>query len=227
MSLRPITGSIELAAHGVRYADAIALLRRATDGVAVERLPVTVADGLLADLYRTLYGTDAECHATCIACGASFEFAVPVADKIPLETRHGVEGPDSGGEYRLAGGTRLRLPQVADALSGRRDFVIESGQDSESEIDAALEALAPVSVQDIDAPCPQCGAANRLRFDLAVFLLTAMARERPFILQEVHLLARSYGWALAEILVLTRDDRRSLVKLISADSMPPRRRRAA
>jgi hypothetical protein len=55
----------------------------------------------------------------------------------------------------------------------------------------------------------------------------ALVFERRFLNQEVHQLARAYGWQRSEILAMTREDRRAHVRLILAEAMASQRRVAA
>ena len=61
------------------------------------------------------------------------------------------------------------------------------------------------------------GSAQDVAFSLEAHLLGLLAQERPFLTHEIHLLARAYGWSLGEILQLSRDDRRTLVRLCEAE----------
>ena len=87
-----------------------------------------------------------------------------------------------------------------------------------------MEAAACVLSQDIDAPCPECGKTNTIRFDIARYLVETLRGESAFLWREVHLLARQYGWGLDEIMTLTRDVRRQLAGLIVAESSARLRR---
>ena len=85
-------------------------------------------------------------------------------------------------------------------------------------MEAEVASAAPVLSQDLSAACPHCEAANSVRFDIADFLLRTLAAETPFLWREVHLIARSYGWSLQEILRLPRAVRRQLSGFVVADS---------
>ena len=142
-------------------------------------------------------------------------------------------GPDERGTFLLPDGRRIRAPTVGDVEHAVRSVdiaalrhacVLEGDADADPELlDAALEAAAPALTRDVAATCPHCAAAQPVRFDLANFLVASLARERPFLLREMHLLARAYGWSLAEILSLNRDDRRALARLCEAERAAARR----
>ena len=65
--------------------------------------------------------------------------------------------------------------------------------------------------------CPQCGAPQKVHFDMQRYLLHTLNDERGFLHREVHIIATTYGWSRAEILDLPREDRRVYVRLIIAD----------
>ncbi len=227
--LRPPNGADELAIHGSGYRDAVALVAAlAVEGpdtpVASDLfdLPVCDMDVVIAHLYRDLFGDVAEARCTCAVCGKPFEFELPVApmcNAAPV-THQGVERTGEM-KFRLAGGTVLRLPVVRDlfvAPQHRNDdlhsrLVIGPGEDAAEAVDAALARLTPAALDAVDTRCASCGAAQTVEFDLASFLMKCLARERDFVMREVHIIARAYGWSLSEILSLTRPLRHGFVRL--------------
>jgi hypothetical protein len=70
---------------------------------------------------------------------------------------------------------------------------------------------------DVAAPCPRCRADNETRFGLAAFLAARLAAERPFLVRETHLIASRYGWGHAEIMALSRVDRRAYATLVEGE----------
>lgn len=200
-------------------------------------LTVADRDRLVAELYRHCYGDRIEGRSRCRGCGEGFEVAFSLrelAAGLEPGDAEGVEGPDDEGVYTLADGTRFRLPTPADerAVSGLepaaaraellgRCRIDESPEASAERLEAAMERLGPVLVLDLPAACPHCDAEQTVRFDVQAQLLGALAAERPWLIREVHRLALAYGWSRSEILGLSRDERRTHVRLIEADR-PPR-----
>lgn len=88
---------------------------------------------------------------------------------------------------------------------------------------AAVERHCPVLEQDLGAHCPHCAADSTVRFDLQAFLLATLAREGEWLAREVHCLAVTYHWSLAEILGLPRSQRHRYVALVEADLAARRR----
>ncbi len=204
--------------------------------VALDELTLGEADGLLADLHAQLFASRLPCEAACAHCGARFEFTLDLPElRARLrEAAASAARAEADGTLRAASGRRFRPPRLADlarleaegAEAWLRALLIEGPFESEP-FEAEMAAACPVLAQDIAAACPDCGAANRVRFDMARFLVETLAGEAPLLWREVHLIARAYGWGLAEILALTRPVRRQLAGLIVAEAAPARLRVAS
>ena len=224
-ALRPPTGADELAIGGTSYADAAAFVGallvegpNRVVGPDVAALAVCDLDRIVAMAFGALIGPVAEIHCRCSACSTPFELAIAI-DGL-------VRNPEAGDavaldplRFRLPGGTVIRLPVVGDladrdaATDGPRPFVCEPGDDAPEAIEAALARLCPTTSELVETECPSCGVAMTVDFDLAVFLMKSLLRERDLLLREVHVIARAYGWSLAEILSLPRDIRHGFVRL--------------
>jgi len=240
--LRGLRGHDEAAVDGTSDLAAAALLER----LLVEALGTTVSpakvwelavcdrDRLLAAVYRRHFGDRIEGDLTCRGCGEPFEMAFSLSELLAsLEAEagngHQVTGPDDDGVYRLPDDRRFRLPTLADQRltagldpeAGRRLLlercVVEGDPQAADDLDAAMAAVGPVVDLDLDAACSECGEEQSVRFDIRSYLLAAMAREKRWLIREIHYLATAYGWSLEEILGLPRDDRRAFVRLIEAE----------
>ena len=82
---------------------------------------------------------------------------------------------------------------------------------------AAMAALGPTLDMDLATTCPHCRARQSVRFAIDRYLLQCLAKERRFLLQETHRIARAYGWSHAAIMALPRRDRQDHVRLIDAE----------
>jgi len=239
-SLRPVTGRDEIAldpaAPGSGTGLAAGLLVDASGTrvgpATLGQLSMADHDRILAAVYAACFGDRIESAATCVVCGEAFALALSLKELLARQSSslpENVTGPDADGWYRLDGGPRFRLPTVADvreASSRPPDDAMsmlqarcfqESPGDMEDRLQEAMERLAPVLDFDIDTRCPTCAAPQQVRFSIESFLLRALARERRFLNREVHRLADAYGWGLGEILSLSREDRRELVRLVNAE----------
>jgi hypothetical protein len=194
-------------------------------------LSVTDRDRLLAGLYRHHFGDRIEGSTECRACGEDFDLGCDVSDLLAaLEIRAPTlsSGPDEEGAYALADGRRFRVPTADDqrcALEAadragqmlRRCLLEGDAGADDGLLEAALAEAAPVLDLDLSAPCPECGAVRNVPFAIERHLLGALASERRWLVPEVHSIARSYHWPLADILALAREDRRAYVRLIEAE----------
>jgi len=234
--LRALNGSDEFLLDSADPRAPHALLRRlVVEGGDIDALTIADYDRLLAAVFEALYGDRVEARTQCAACSEPLEISLSLTAlaAAPPDIEIGLAGPDARGTFLMPDGRRIRAPTVGDveraARSGdvaalRHACVVEGDADADAELlDAALEAAAPALTRDVAATCPHCAAAQSVRFDLANFLVASLARERPFLLREMHLLARGYGWSLAEILSLSRDDRRALARLCEAERAAARR----
>lgn len=193
---------------------------------ALADLPIAEGDRLMAALYRAFFGERIELRQPCRACPESFELALPLADLVVSPAAV----PES---VVLPGGTRLRRPVIADLLAAGEGgdllarVTLAEGEDPPEAVAAAAAALAPASIETIETACPHCGGAQTILFDLPRFVLLCTTREREILLREVHLLARTYGWGLGEVLSLVREDRHVLVRLATTTLAPRQRSRIA
>jgi len=246
--LRPLTGADELMLDGEDPGAATALLKRLLiggdgrlDAAGVDALTVSEHDRLLAALFDTLYGDRVEARSACRGCGQGMEinFSLASLAAAPPETEVAVAGPQPDGSFRLGDGLRFRPPMIGELAAAaamgeaeglaalRRACVLEGDPEADPALlDSALETAAPALTRDVVATCPDCGAPQPVRFDLARFLVAMLLRERAFLLRETHLLAATYAWPLAEILGLSRADRRALARLCAAEGGTAQRRAA-
>jgi len=244
--LRELSGADEAWAAEGRVASSLAaveLLERLlvpTPGTTVgpdraRELAVGDRDRLLAAIYRRTFGGAIESAATCTSCGESFDLAFDLGDLLP-PPRGGAARFDEDGLLTLTDGRRVRLPNLDDELALRqlrggtataclcRRLVVEGDPELDpAAVLAEVEEASPFAERELVAACPECGAQQALRFVLQSFLLAALAREGEWLMREVHRLAVTYHWPLAEILGLPRSQRRRYVALIEREAAARRR----
>jgi hypothetical protein len=239
--LRPITGEDEMGLDPAESGAGNVLLSRllvdsgATVGPdLLPALTVTDRDRLLAGVYRKEFGDRIDGIAPCSRCGEQFEFSFSLnalVDHLTQGSGAAAEGPDGDGFYRLQDGIRFRLPTVRDvdevgklpvetAVGALLDRCVAEPLESQRRdaVQAAMEQVAPILNLDIESTCPHCAMVQGVAFNLETYLLRALAQERRFLTHEIHRLAFSYGWSLRDILCISREDRRNLVRRIEAES---------
>jgi hypothetical protein len=206
---------------------------------------VAERDRVYAALCRSLFGDRVEARAVCDGCGEAYELGFELS---ALERARPLATSDAGDVSIEGTSTRVRPPTVGE-LEAWGDAVIDrfrahcvvhegapeeaSGDKSAADpadpadtvddetLDSALEAAAPLLDTHLDAPCPACGRARRERFEIGAWLMSGLLRERRVTLQELHVLARAYGWSLESVLALTRSQRHAFVRLVTRAEARP------
>jgi len=217
----PLTGRDEADAPG-----AIALLGRLSlagngyvAGDAVARLTLGDRDRALAGLYANLYGWGIQADARCGACEATYEIGF---DLSALRDSRQPDGTATGTPLSVpVGDARLRLPTQADMAGGPDGFVarllIDGPEPTVEDAATALEAADPALTLDLSGTCPECNATQAVPFAIDAFLQATLARDRAFLMREVHLIASAYRWSLPDILGLSRADRQGFARLLIAE----------
>ena len=210
--------------------------------VDLAELPIGQRDAALLTLRELTFGPQMDSQADCPHCQERLEFSLKVSDiRVGDFDKHGTAKP-SGSHYHFqTAGLDLtfRLPNSLDlaaiatisASEARVQLthrcllqVEQSGQPIS--VDAIpVEAIAQLSHHLteadpqaeilLDLQCPACQHAWQVCFDIAVFLWSEIQRQAQRLLQEVHLLARAYGWREADILSLSSVRRHYYLELVS------------
>jgi hypothetical protein len=188
-------------------------------------------DAALVDLYGARYGSLLLGIADCPLCGEASEVSMEIA---LLRAR---EDPD--GEFTVSAGdweVAFRLPGPEDVAAARdeRDLagrcVLEvipprdgAASDAVDLPDEALDAMSARMEQlhpsgDIEAAlaCPSCAHNWTGRIDVAALVGARATADALLVMDEVHALARAYGWSEAEILDLPRERRRAYLERVLA-----------
>ncbi len=196
-------------AAGIAVIEALAE-RADGEPLAAAELPLTDFEFALAALRRRHLGDQVTSEPTCAACGErneiSFsldELAASVAAALP-----------ANGEA-IAAGQGFRLPTAGDVAliegnggAPRRLRAACLGTEPPAGrrrgIERAIAGCAPLLSRMIEAPCAHCGAGLEAIFHLPAFIVAELARQATAVFDDVHVLARGYGWREAEILSLPR-----------------------
>jgi hypothetical protein len=218
---------------------AIAILGRlshAPDGSVIDwqALSATDLDAALLRLRQIVFGDAIRAGVTCPAaqCGKRIDIGFGIGDYLehhsPRPPR-GAEPAEESGWMRLRGAAvSFRLPTAADQAAAessddpRREMIRrcirpqDASAASVRRVENAMEAMAPSLAHNLDAQCPECGAAVEVYFDPRRFCLIELREHAAFIYEDTHLLAEHYHWPEAEILSLPRDRRIRYVEIVRA-----------
>ncbi len=240
--LREICGHDVLAINQPGTMDAIQLIDRLlvesseTDirpGMAAV-IATADRDEMLAAIYKANFGSQIESTIDCQACEEPFDLDFDcdqLLNFIRGEAAMAEVEKEEDGTFKLADGCRFRLPsgederllfglseQQAGHLLLERCLLEGDAQANASNIQAAMQQIAPVFETDLQANCPECNHEQYIRFDMQSYLLNALLLEKKQLPTEVHRLAVTYGWSQQEILELPRTLRQRYVSLIIAES---------
>jgi hypothetical protein len=219
---------------------ALRLVERVARPVAGEvdwsDLSVTDLDALVLHIRRTVFADVIRTTVRCTAPGCRER--VDIAFGIGAYLDHhrprrpaGVEEADRPGWFTLRDhAARFRLPSGADMLAARRSphpkrelrrrCVVpdDSGRSVLRRVERAMEALAPNLAGNLSGRCPECGVALTAGFDPQAYCLGELRIQALAVYDDVHDLARAYGWSEDQILSLPRARRIRYTELVRADS---------
>jgi hypothetical protein len=189
-------------------------------------------DRRLLLLRERLFGPGIVSVADCPSCGATVEMRFNVEDMLVsggAASREPFRALCGGFEaaFRLPNSTDLREAGAAATEEEARHILLRRCL-LQVHPDTPAEALPPAVTRAIsdrmaeadpqadvqlNLSCPQCAAAWSAPFDIEAFLWTEIAAWAGRTLQEVHGLARAYGWREQDILSLSATRRRIYLEM--------------
>ena len=182
--------------------------------------PETIADRPLGSIGTSLlrlraanFGPRIDAHADCRHCGERLAFTLDVADLLQ-------DAQDEVPATTEVAGLRLRAPSLRDlaavaalsaeqatrtllarcTLAGQADAL---NDDTQQQVEDALEALDPQADCALGLRCVACGRDDTAQLDAAALLWDEIAVCAQALLREVHQLASAYGWSEPQILALS------------------------
>ena len=217
---------------------ALTLLALVSPGLSREELAELSIGERDARLFRfraEVLGERATGFAACPACGAGVELPLDTSQFANADDRTAAAAclPDAGARVRIRAPNTHDLAAVAASDGedeGLRCLLERCVQPVDGSVfDAAgavrpdnLEALSlalleadPRAEINLELDCQECGERWPLLFDVADFFWNELAAQAHRLLQEVDLIARTYGWSEREILNLPAWRRRGYVELIT------------
>ena len=190
------------------------------------RLPLGVRDARLLELRAATLGDSLEATEQCPGCGTRVELALSCSDlqagtgAVPErwlvehgDVRIAVRPLDSIDAAAAVAAEDVTAAAVA--LLERAVVAVEQGGEAVPLPAGAADAVAASLMEHdpgaellVDLACPDCGAGWQRVLDVAAFVWAELAARAERLLDEVHRLARGYGWSEGEILGLS-DARRA------------------
>ena len=183
-----------------------------------------------------LFGRDLEATASCPGCSQRVELNVDA--QAVLSATEGAIGGEHLALIVDGHDVRYRLPCTGD-FAALRPAVGDSRADLLKRwiltidgaapdpavavptaiaraVESAMAAADPGAVVALEMACPACGHLWAVFFDSVSFLWRELEQRARRLLDDVHCLARSYGWSEAQILRLSEARRQGyLQRLLS------------
>lgn len=202
-------------------------------------LSIGQRDSYLLWLRELTFGPQLNSYAECSHCQERLEFTLPVADLRVAGTNVTGEQP-----YELAAENHqvsFRLPDSRDLAAAavckdtasarqvllercvlqanRNDTPVSIGELPAGVVERLAAQMATCDPQAevlLDLRCPACDHGWQVLFDIVTFFWTEIAAQAKRLLHEVHLLARAYAWAEADILAMSAWRRECYLNMVGA-----------
>ncbi len=201
-------------------------------------LTVGQRDAHLLKVRELTLGSQLNGSASCPHCQERLEFDFQVADILLVDPTQVIEQ-----EYSLTAegfDLRFRLPNSQDLASivGCEDSqkakslliqrcLLQASCDNQLLVYQELPSIAiaklteqmaecdPQAEIQLALDCPACEHSWIAWFDIVDFFWTELTAKAKRLLQEVHMLARFYGWREADILSMSAVRRQSYLEMVS------------
>ncbi len=188
-------------------------------------------DAHLLALRRQTIGDRIETYAECPGCRNGLEFQLSCDALLSSAATSGktwttVEQDGRAWELRGPNSRDLALAiSAADPEQARRVILsrcVRGGAEDAAEVwrgadetalAGRLSELDPLAEVLIDLQCEQCGQQWQASFDIVTFFWNELHARSRRLLQEVDLLARTYGWTEGEVLRLSEQRRGLYVEM--------------
>jgi hypothetical protein len=192
---------------------AVAAPDQSADGLADR--PLGERNAALLRLRKTLFGDALNACVECPECGEKLEFSLSVDAMLSQP------GPRLGNDaWVMVDGERLRLPTTRDLASVadepdearavrkllerlRADGAPGEFAITHDVVARALDAADPCMDFALKLDCPACSHSWDAALDVPGFLWQELEVRVRRLLDEVHVLASSYGWSESAILRLS------------------------
>lgn len=201
------------------------------------RLSIGQRDAFLLSLREVTLGSRLESFAECPQCQEALEFTLNVADLMlkplpPLEQPYTLSAEGFELQFHLPNSQDLAMVVRCENLVAAQQRLAEQciEQVSQNGVAVAFNQLPasvlaqlsehiaecdPQAEMLLDLTCPACEYAWQVLFDTVTFFWAELSFQAKRLLQEVHTLARFYGWREAEILVMSAMRRQFHLNLVT------------
>lgn len=216
---------------------ALSLLAEAIPKMAISelaRLPIGRRDGLLLALREQLFGSRVQTVVVCPQCQDHLDLVFDVGQiRAPVKSETQEEFVCDLDDYQVT----FRLPTSEDLLmivhepeadaakqlllercllrvTHRGEATTELPSPLAERVVEHMEKVDPQGDVEIAVTCAACGYQWQALFDIASFVWREIGAWAKRLLGEVHILASAYGWAEADILMMSAWRRQSYLDMV-------------
>jgi hypothetical protein len=238
--MRALTGELLLSAwdrgtaeHDIdRALTMLAFAMPETGREQLGELSIAERNMLLLQLRAITFGPVLNGYATCSACAAPLEFALPVdsllacVQQLPEASREWSEDAQTFHLRPVNSNALLAALSAPDAeraeelllsccltISGshqaRSEFSAAGVREKFEQVNAAAEIVCTLD-------CPACAKRETVDLDIVRFLWTEVRRAALGLLGEIHELACAYGWSEKAIVAMSPSRRNAYKEMLNA-----------
>ena len=199
----------------------------------LSELAIGQRDILLLQIRRDTFGDCIEAYVECPACQGGLEMTFScetLLEGVPESavTRSTVEYDGIAWDLRAPNSRDMAAVAVAQDIEVAKETLFarcaqrkEARSDNPGPVPPSLQAIVEreLAVLDpqaeilIDLTCQVCGHTWQTIFDIVAFLWREIHTRARRLLQEIDVLARTYGWTETEVLRLSETRRRLYVHM--------------
>lgn len=189
-------------------------------------VPLGVRNAALMKLHRDCFGNRLLAWLDCRACGERMEFELDATQLPSAQDQivgvievdgHGFEPPTSRHLARLVNSSddpetvaRQLLRDCAESAASLPDDR-QALTELLHAVETVIEDADPWANIALDVCCPACGQEDEADFDIASYLWNKIEHRAQYLLDDIHVLAQSYGWTETDILTLSETRRAAYV----------------
>lgn len=203
-------------------------------------LPLGTRDNLLLRLREQTLGSTLNGRASCPECSVNADFALDVHDFTDFDA-DGSAQPDqrdflleedgASVHFRLPTGADLALAAESYSVKAARDVLLQrcilgavvDGTDCAPDelppdlldrLSQRIEDLDPMAELPLALQCANCGNDWEPLLEIGSFLWAELSELAERLMNDVHTLARSYGWPERDILAMSSARRKFYIELV-------------
>ena len=206
------------------------------------KLPLGLRDAALLTVRELTFGNQMGSQSSCPQCGELLEFSLNVSDIRVVDLDRAMTEAEDGSIHHLhtdhwdltfrlptsldlaaiamtaptQARTRLAQRCLLQAEQNGQPITLDAVSDGAiAHLSRYLGEADPQAEILLDLQCPACQHQWQTLFDIVAFFWSELQVQAQRLLQEVHVLARAYGWRETDILAMSSTRRQFYLELVS------------